>query len=170
MHQMHRSRSATAVHFARRSPVHARQLTLVAVRESPNVRALFDGIRVSWRDSAATPMPSSTGRDRDGAFDDGSDRDELLWDTAASRGCWAAGDSRLTIWDTTARTQPLRAASPTSGDTRSGLRSGRRQAVDWNLLRLQVGGASAGTTSARGPSPAIPATRSPTPASGHGSV
>ena len=64
---------------------------LVAVRESPNVRRVFDGARVSWKDGEARGeafylRPVAIER---GAFDDEYDRDELLW------GAQLAGASRL---------------------------------------------------------------------------
>jgi Alginate export len=118
---------------------------LVAVRESPNVRRSFDGVRVTWQDGAAHAdafylRPVAIER---GAFDDEPDRDELLW------GLQVAGKSRLLrggrfeAYYLGYHRNDASFASGTADERRHslGLRlSGRRQAVDWNLeLVGQVG-------------------------------
>jgi Alginate export len=118
---------------------------LVAVRESPNVRRSFDGVRVTWQDGAAHAdafylRPVAIER---GAFDDEPDRDELLW------GAQLAGESRLLrggrfeAYYLGYHRNDATFAIGTADERRYslGLRlSGRRQAVDWNLeLVGQVG-------------------------------
>lgn len=118
---------------------------LVAVRESPNVRRSFDGVRVSWQDRAmnADAFYLRPVAIESGAFDDESDRDELLWGAQLAGEWRLLQGGRFEAYYLGYDRKDASFASGTADEQRHslGLRlSGRRRAVNWNLeLVGQVG-------------------------------
>ncbi|HUD41696.1 MAG TPA: alginate export family protein [Dokdonella sp.] len=117
---------------------------LIDVREGPNVRRSFDGLRLSGRQAgwqwdllAVRPV-----RTRTGAFDDGTDTRQTLWGLYATR---PAGDRRGAL-DLYYLGYAADAAVYAQGSARErrhslGARwSGRRAGWDWNTEAVVQGG------------------------------
>lgn len=117
---------------------------LIDVREGPNVRRSFDGLRLSrrsgawqWDLLAVRPV-----RTRTGTFDDGTDRRQALWGLYATR----QADERRGALDLYYLGYAADAAVYAQGSARErrhslGARwSGRRDGWDWNTEAVVQGG------------------------------
>jgi len=117
---------------------------LIDVREGPNVRRSFDGLRLSrrsgawqWDLHAVRPV-----RTRTGTFDDGTDRRQALWGLYATR----PADERRGALDLYYLGYAADAAVYAQGSARErrhslGARwSGRRDGWDWNTEAVVQGG------------------------------
>jgi hypothetical protein len=117
---------------------------LIDVREGPNVRRSFDGLRLSrrlgaWRWDLLAVRPVRT---RTGAFDDGTDTRQSLWGLYATR---PAGDRRgaLDLYYLGYAADAAAYAQGTARERRHSLGarwSGRRAGWDWNSEAVVQGG------------------------------
>ena len=112
---------------------------LVSVRESPNIRRSFDGVRVSWsRDDneridafLTRPVAPATG-----TFNDSSDPSQIFWGVYATTDVPGIADLKADFYDLGLDRENARFAQGTADEERHTIGTrlfGNRNAFDWNV-------------------------------------
>lgn len=112
---------------------------LVSVRESPNIRRAFDGVRAAWIGGGATRIDAFVVRpvapDR-GVFDDNNDKAQLFWGAYGTAAIPVVPGLRADLYYLGLEREEARFAQGTATERRHTLGTrlfGKRDGFDWNV-------------------------------------